>query len=69
MDRILEEYNLVQNRRQFLKTAGMGLGATALASLLPQNLAARPDSHHAPRAKRVIFLFMAAAPSPASAPA
>lgn len=50
-----------QARRQFLKTSGMGLGATALASLLPQN--AHAKGHHEPRAKHVIFLFMAGAPS------
>ncbi|MCP4888853.1 MAG: DUF1501 domain-containing protein [Rubripirellula sp.] len=50
-----------QARRQFLKTSGMGLGATALASLLPQN--AHAKGHHQPRAKHVIFLFMAGAPS------
>ena len=48
-------------RRQFLKTSGMGLGATALGSLLPQNVGAR--SHFAPKAKKVIFLFMAGGPS------
>ena len=34
------EYNLLQSRRQFLKTSGMGLGTAALAALLPQNAAA-----------------------------
>ena len=63
MHRILNEHNLLQDRRQFLKTSGMGLGVTALAALLPQNRAARVAPHHAPRAKRVIFLFMAGAPS------
>lgn len=52
---------LHQARRQFLKTSGMGLGVTALASLLPQNAGAR--THHPARAKHVIFLFMAGAPS------
>lgn len=41
----------------------MGLGAAALASLLPQNAVARLGAQHAARAKRVIFLFMAGAPS------
>ncbi len=50
-----------QARRQFLKTTGMGLGMSALGSLLPQNASARVDSE--PRAKHVIFLFMAGAPS------
>ena len=48
----------------------MGLGAAALASLLPQREAfcgttgGLPDlPHFAPRAKRAIYLFMAGAPS------
>jgi len=41
----------------------MGLGATALASLLPQNAIAERLVGPAARAKRVIFLFMAGAPS------
>lgn len=53
--------NLLQARRQFLGTTGMGLGVTALASLLPQN--AHAQTHHPSRAKHVIFLFMAGAPS------
>ena len=57
------EYNRLQSRRQFLKTSGMGLGASALAALLPQNAAAVGGAHHPARAKRVIFLFMAGAPS------
>ena len=60
---LIEQHNRLQSRRQFLKTSGMGLGVTALASLLPQNSAAQPALHHTPRAKRVIFLFMAGAPS------
>lgn len=68
----------LSNRRRFLTNTGMGLGTTALASLISgSNLAsASPvDSvanssagvpsgcHFAPKAKRVIFLFMAGAPS------
>ena len=53
--------HLTQARRQFLKTSGMGLGVTALGSLLPQNSAALTQSK--PAAKHVIFLFMAGAPS------
>ena len=51
------------SRRQFLHSSGMGLGAAALGALLPQNQGARFGAHHAPVAKRVIFLFMAGAPS------
>ena len=57
------EHNRLQARRQFLKTSGMGLGVTALASLLPQNSVAQSAPDRTPRAKHVIFLFMAGAPS------
>jgi hypothetical protein len=60
-------------RRRFLQSSGIGLGATVLAALCgePRGDAdpvrsdpARPTGpHHAPRARRVIFLFMAGAPS------
>lgn len=58
-------------RRNFLCQAGFGLGAPALASVFARNgwAAARTDpmapkaSHHAPKARNVIFLFMAGAPS------
>lgn len=56
-----QDFIMQQARRQFLKTSGMGLGVSALASLLPQNAGAQ--MHHVPRAKHVIFLFMAGAPS------
>ncbi|WP_442508134.1 DUF1501 domain-containing protein [Novipirellula sp. SH528] len=62
------------NRRRFLTNAGMGLGTAAMASLLNQprlaaaSAASSPANvplgcHFAPKAKRVIFLFMAGAPS------
>jgi hypothetical protein len=63
MHNVLDEHNRLLARRQFLKTTGMGLGMTALASLLPQNSAAHPAGDRTPRAKHVIFLFMAGAPS------
>jgi hypothetical protein len=59
---LIEEHNRLQARRHFLKSSSMGLGATALAALLPQNSSAKPAGP-APRAKHVIFLFMAGAPS------
>src|SRR5262245_10891590 len=59
-------------RRHFFENCGVGLGAMALGSLLGPSrgeaavaanlMAARPP-HHAPRAKAVIFLFMAGGPS------
>ena len=64
------------SRRHFLKTSSMGLGAVALSSLLgcngndsmrasgaPADAALRRGTHFAPRAKNVIFLHMAGAPS------
>ncbi|MCM8542927.1 MAG: DUF1501 domain-containing protein [Lentisphaeraceae bacterium] len=60
---IFEQNNMLQNRRQFLRNAGMGIGASAFASLIPQINAAQKGLHHKPKAKRVIFLFMAGAPS------
>lgn len=61
----LQRYQDLQNRRQFLKSSAMGLGAAVLGSLSPRSLANIPISgtHFAPKAKRVIFLFMAGAPS------
>jgi hypothetical protein len=54
----------LQNRRQFITQAGLGLGAVAASSLAQSASAADPvGHHHPPKAKRVIFLFMAGAPS------
>lgn len=59
-------------RRWFFKECGMGVGAMALGHLLRQEGLAAPSSlnpmspkapHFAPKAKRVIYLFMAGAPS------
>ena len=46
------------SRRWFLGECGVGLGAMALGRLLGAN-----RTHHEPKAKAVIFLFMAGAPS------
>ncbi len=63
------------NRRQFLGRGGLGIGVAALASLLdPRPRSAESHSaldtgglvglpHHAPTARRVIFLFQSGAPS------
>ena len=51
------------SRRQLLLGASMGLGASVAGALLPQNEHARLGPHHAPRAKRIVWLFMAGAPS------
>src|SRR5688500_3637900 len=61
-------------RRWFFKQCGVGLGSIALGSLLgsnrtlaaaasPANFLAPKNPHHAPKAKRVIYLFMGGAPS------
>lgn len=71
----LFELAMLRNRRRFLTNTGMGLGAAAMASLISSNgrAFAAPASQSvsgvpngcdfAPKAKRVIFLFMAGAPS------
>jgi hypothetical protein len=54
----------LQSRRSFLLNSGMGLGTAAFSSLIPQvRAASEPGLHHPAKAKRVIFLFMAGAPS------
>ena len=51
-------------RREFLRLGGIGLGSIALQrQLLADSSGAASGLHHAPRAKRVIQLFMAGAPS------
>ncbi|MDB6173085.1 MAG: hypothetical protein JWL59_2396 [Chthoniobacteraceae bacterium] len=57
------------NRREFLGRFGMGLGAIALADMLPGDASAASDHgvlgapHFAPKAKRIIYLFMSGGPS------
>ncbi len=58
------------SRRNFLGQAGLGVGAAALASLLPRDALALGDGpsgvggpHFAPKIKRVIYLFQSGAPS------
>ena len=61
----------LSNRRQFLNRFGLGLGGIALADLLQGRApAASPGdsgvlglTHFAPKAKRVIYLFMSGGPS------
>jgi hypothetical protein len=54
-------------RRHFFRGCGLGVGSMALASLLERDGFAASDGapapHFAPRAKRIIYLFMAGAPS------
>jgi len=71
--RVLRESELIETRRHFFGRAATGIGTAALASLLdPKLFAAAPVPtggglpnlpHFAPRAKRVIYLFMSGAPS------
>jgi hypothetical protein len=58
-------------RRHFFGGAGFGIGSLALAALMDEKLLAQQPTdamapkpgHHPPRAKNVIFLFMAGGPS------
>ncbi len=68
MDPIQQQ--LMLSRRRFLTHSGMGLGTAAFASLVARSGSAaelgndRPRGpHFPPKAKRIIFLFMAGAPS------
>jgi uncharacterized protein (DUF1501 family) len=73
---IKQEVRKIITRRYFFKECGVGLGAMALASLLKDNNifagVTKPNvsnpfapraPHFAPKAKRVIYLFQAGAPS------
>src|SRR6267142_1956710 len=74
-DELRSEYAQLVTRRWFFRQCGVGLGSIALASLLEAESAfgvtkakvSNPLSpkapHYKPKAKRVIYLFMAGAPS------
>jgi hypothetical protein len=51
------------NRRQMLTRTAMGFGSLALSNMLASAAPTNPLSHFAPRAKRVIFLFLNGGPS------
>lgn len=53
----------LQNRRQFLLRSSTGLGAAALSMGQAAAVETSVGTHHPAKAKRVIFLFMAGAPS------
>ncbi len=57
--------NLALTRRQFFGRAAGGIGAAALSSLIGPSVfgAAAQGPHFAPKAKRVIYLFMHGGPS------
>lgn len=72
----VHENILQETRRQFIGRNAAGIGTAALASLLNPGLFAEtsdesgksstgvlPGFHHAPKAKRIIYLFMSGAPS------
>src|SRR5947207_10775615 len=70
----LREHQLLLTRRHFFGRSATGIGLAALATLLQDDLfAAAPPvvgtpglpglPHFAPKAKRVIYLFMSGAPS------
>jgi len=65
MKDLINQHSILQSRRSFLLNTGMGLGAAVYSSLLANlGAAAGRRVQHAPAtAKRVIFLFMAGAPS------
>jgi hypothetical protein len=67
-----QEYLKYRTRRQFFRDCGVGVGSLALASLLDERLFAKPQaadplapkpSHFAGKAKHIIYLHMAGAPS------
>ncbi len=72
-----QEHALIETRRHFFARSAAGIGTAALTSLLNPTLFAAdagaaaatstfgvmPALHHTPKAKRVIWLFMADAPS------
>lgn len=63
-NRALSNLSNAESRRSFLLNSGMGIGASAFASLIAsKGAAAKEPSLPKSRAKRVIFLFMAGAPS------
>src|SRR6266571_1312425 len=61
------DYRHLMNRRHFFGRTATGIGSVALASLLNERLfadsAATLVPHFAPKAKRVIYLFMSGGPS------
>jgi len=64
----IDRWISLETRRQFFGKSAKGLGAVALASLLGKEAEARGGGvlgagHFQPRVKRVIWLFMAGAPS------
>jgi hypothetical protein len=67
MDSLQENIHDQMSRRNFLGMTSLGLGATALSALLPNQAFAGGGElgkpHFAPKAKRVIYLHQSGAPS------
>src|SRR5204862_3317795 len=65
----IDKRKLLFTRRELLGRSSLGLGGAALASLLGRDLLAAGEGerrllpHFAPKAKRVIYLFMNGAPT------
>jgi len=65
----LHEHKQNLTRRLFLRSTSAGLGTAALASVMAQDGLASPlpddlrVTHHAPKARSIIYLFMSGAPS------
>lgn len=62
---MIDDYQMLESRRQFLQKMSAGLGTVALSSLLPGYLnASNPTGlHHPAKAKKIIYLYMGGAPS------
>ena len=70
---LFQEHKRLQTRRHFFGKTATGIGAAALASMINplaaagqssnKNLGVLEKPHFAPKAKRVIYLFMSGAPS------
>lgn len=63
MNKHQERLQDITRRHFFKQAAGFGIGSMALGSLMNEQLLASSVSAIAPKAKRVIYLFMAGAPS------
>ena len=71
-DKPIKDYIKLETRRQFFKRGAAGLGSAALTSMMlnadektpaKEGAGVLGKGHHKAKAKRVIYLFMAGAPS------
>ncbi|MDX1636923.1 MAG: DUF1501 domain-containing protein [Balneolaceae bacterium] len=71
-DKEIDKLNNNMNRRHFLSKTSLGIGAAALASLLPKSMLSKDGEgldgvlsspHVVPKAKRIIYLFQSGGPS------